>query len=679
MQNLLKTRALLPGIAFSIGLLAAGGTFAARPGQGTGLDPISLIEQDYQAGKLSGDERAIYAARAIRTPSVLPTAYQAAAAAPTKFVTRDLTLVLRDIKLNWKQLADSTQRIVSGLLTRWNTAFTIVSPGGFFRFHYDTTGANAVPTADANHNGIPDYVEKCEAYADSSLAKQLALGFAPPPSDGTAGGDSLYDVYFEEMPYYGYTQMENPGPAAWDDYTSYLVLNRNFIGFPPNHDPEGNVAGAAKVTCAHEFHHAIQYGYSGTQAEWYSEEDAVSMESQVYPKVNDNYNYLPTFFTSPQTSLLDSSGHEYSSFIWGLFLAEKFDTSFQVAVWQGARYSSVFQTVADTLLGRYGWTRDSAMAEFALWNYCTGIRNDGTHYRDAANYGPMTVGQTFSVYPVPYRPGPGTPAGYGTCYAEFPPENYKGQLRLTFQGDASKHWAAGLIKSTSNGAHQFEKLRLNQVTMTDTVTVPGFENYSMVTLAAVNLTPNSPPASFYLSAQILPESALRDSLSPDSALYSGASRQYTYKVWNTSASSQTVKLVHWDDAGWLLKDSISPSLLPGDSATFPASVHPPAKTAIGSKSKLHFRAVLLADSSQSIERDLPGTIFLYRGDVNFDGIIDLRDLSSLVSYLTVGQSPPQPVLQAGDFNCAGVVDLEDLSALVAFLTGGGYRCPCNPF
>ncbi len=66
-----------------------------------------------------------------------------------------------------------------------------------------------------------------------------------------------------------------------------------------------------------------------------------------------------------------------------------------------------------------------------------------------------------------------------------------------------------------------------------------------------------------------------------------------------------------------------------------------------------------------------------RGNVNCAGVIDLGDLSALVSYLTGGGF----VLccpDAANVNGLGVVDLGDLSALVSYLTGGGFVLPGCP-
>ena len=65
------------------------------------------------------------------------------------------------------------------------------------------------------------------------------------------------------------------------------------------------------------------------------------------------------------------------------------------------------------------------------------------------------------------------------------------------------------------------------------------------------------------------------------------------------------------------------------------------------------------------------------GNVNGIGIVDLSDLSSLVSYLTGGGFTPACQDEA-NVNTLGIVDLADLSALVSYLTGGGYVLPSCP-
>ena len=65
------------------------------------------------------------------------------------------------------------------------------------------------------------------------------------------------------------------------------------------------------------------------------------------------------------------------------------------------------------------------------------------------------------------------------------------------------------------------------------------------------------------------------------------------------------------------------------------------------------------------------------GNVNVSGIVDLADLSALVSYLT-GGGYVLPCVGEANVNAVGIVDLSDLSSLVSYLTGGGYVLPSCP-
>ena len=70
------------------------------------------------------------------------------------------------------------------------------------------------------------------------------------------------------------------------------------------------------------------------------------------------------------------------------------------------------------------------------------------------------------------------------------------------------------------------------------------------------------------------------------------------------------------------------------------------------------------------------------GNVNMSGIVDLADLSALVSYLT-GGGYVLPCYGEANINAVGVVDLSDLSHIVCLLTGGDVcplpNCPLWPF
>jgi len=65
------------------------------------------------------------------------------------------------------------------------------------------------------------------------------------------------------------------------------------------------------------------------------------------------------------------------------------------------------------------------------------------------------------------------------------------------------------------------------------------------------------------------------------------------------------------------------------------------------------------------------------GNVNEAGIVDLTDLSLLVSYLTGGMTT-LPCTEEANVNGLGIVDLTDLSMMVSYLTGGGAVLPSCP-
>lgn len=644
-------------------------------------DPLLSIRADFDAGIIDWDQRAIFTIRAIKNPQQLPAKYLGTLTAEIRIGSRTATLAIRDVMQQLDQLKPETQQQVTQALTRFSTTFNIVSPSGYFRLHYDTMGANAVPTADANTNGVPDYVEQCAAYCDTSLDVHIQLGYLLPPSDGTLGGDSLFDIYFENMSYYGYAIPEGSGPNAWNDAYSHMVLNNNFVGFPPNNDPEGQVPGSAKATAVHEFHHCVQFAYDWSEASWFMELDATYLEDIGFNQVDDNYNYLSSFFTAPYKSLMENSLHMYSCFIWELYLAQKFDTSLMLSVWEGARYDDVFTTLSDSLLANYGWTMDSAFTEFALWNYMTLTRDDGLHHEEAANYPFIDYDRTYSGYPVTMQNTIASPAGYSAAYIQFFPGNSTGILNITFDGADSDQWQAWLIKSTTNNQHEIEQIPLAPGAYSGTVEVFGFEDYYRITLAGINTSEfSSVGKKFAYSAFVTQPYAVSSVvLTTDSVVYSGGYRDFEYQVFNIAPINDVFYLVASDDLGWTGPDTQSVAILAGADSVVSFEVHPPQGTPIGTTASLTFKVVSWGDSAVVDSQAVGGKAILQYGDSNFNGTIDIEDLTYFVDFLFGGGSSPVPVLESGNFDCAGDVGIIDLTSLVEYLFGGGGAPPCNPY
>jgi hypothetical protein len=665
-----------------LALVAAAGGSAQSRALTSQDDPLVKIETDYQAGVISVDDRAIMVANAIRKPESLPSKYQISASTGETPVlpSRSATLALLAVWRSWDSLSVGTQQIVAQILTRWSTVFTYDSPGGFFKLHYDTTGTHAVPAADGNGNGIPDYIDKAAAYLDSTLVKHVALGFLTPPSDGGVGGDARFDVYFENMVYYGYAQPENFGPNPWNDATSYLVLHRNFLGFPSNLDPEGNQYGAMKVTIGHEFHHCVQFAYDYGEYSWFMELDATYTEDVICPLTHDNYNYLSSFFSAPATSQMDESIHMYACYIWGKFLHQNFDQALMRQVWEGARYGTdIYTTLSDTLQARFGWSQDSAFAQFALWNYITSSRDDGLHYTDAANYPLISIGRSHTSYPTGTVASPNNPAGYAASYVRFYPTASTGTLRITFDGDNSRQWAAWVIKTTGSNSYQFQQVPLAPVTFSGQLDIPNFQSYSNVMLVGINLSEFSAAATFNYSAQIKSVYSISSQILTDSMVYSGSQRLFSYKLTNNAPLDDVVRVSASDTKGWISYTPFDQAVLSGQSVIVTIPVKPAVGTALGTHSDVTLVAKSRSDTTVVDTARTTAVTVLHIGDVDFDGAIDISDLTALIGYLYLEGNPPAPLMQAGNLDCEGKVDISDLSVLISFLYLAGPPCACNPF
>jgi len=203
---------------------------------------------------------------------------------------------------------------------------------GLFRFHYTTTGTNAISTSDTNSNSIPDYIDQMSDVFTNVVVEILTnLGFVEPPGDGwypnnyDNGGSGLYDIYIRNIraDWYGYVQYEfyannntgnnehSSGVNEVNAITTYMVMRNNYNGF------QNTLIENIQVTAAHEYFHAVQIGYDSWEESWIMEATAVQMEEILYDDINDCYQYMWTWFNSPHISLnMNSSLHMYGSFIF---------------------------------------------------------------------------------------------------------------------------------------------------------------------------------------------------------------------------------------------------------------------------------------------------------------------------------------------------------------------------
>ena len=348
------------------------------------LQSVASIDEAFQRGEITLDQKILNKVYLIFDQSKMAPEFRPIGRTKLKCGT----LIIAEYENQRVNLLPSTTSIVDGFLDRSMDLRSVYdSPSGHFRFSYSTTGIDAVPATDNDQSGIPDYVEWAASYLDYTWEMEIdSAGFAGP---NHTGGDGHYNVAFMEMEAYGVTY--NYGVDGNEQ--THLVLHRNFIGFGSNQDPEGNVKGAMKVTCAHEFKHASQYVHSHWSEDLWIELDATWAEEFVFDYVNDSMlNFLGVGdpFSNPNWSLdhvhswdqYQRNNGAYEDYPWEDFIHQRFgENSYTSAsliqyfwTWRETHQSQSVLGSYQQMFSHFGTTFADAFKEYVVWNYFTGNR-----------------------------------------------------------------------------------------------------------------------------------------------------------------------------------------------------------------------------------------------------------------------------------------------------------------
>ncbi len=300
--------------------------------------------------------------------------------------------IINAIVENIDSFPKDRQEQIKQLLARPQLQTSIVSPSQKFRIHYDTTGINK-----------PAYsVIEFAKGLDSVYHYQVeVLGYPPAPGDGNAGGDDLYDFYIENLPngLYGAT---TPDVSLGDGKsTAYTELDNSFA-VSENYNSFG-IYGA-KVTAAHEYHHAIQIGNYINRYSldgYYYEITSTAMEEFTFDYVNDYYAYMKNYFNHPELSLSKFNGYDLA--ILNIFFAKEFDHNFLKRIWELMANNRAMIAIA-LAAGERGSTLGHELNQFGLWTYYTGYRADPTSsrffdYDEAVNYPLISPTTTIEFIP----------------------------------------------------------------------------------------------------------------------------------------------------------------------------------------------------------------------------------------------------------------------------------------
>ena len=164
---------------------------------------------------------------------------------------------------------------------------------------------------------------------------------------------------------YGYCVPTGRHPAPRSRPTASSTTTSSGYGTTPTN--------ALDVTAAHEFFHAVQFGYDAGEDSWFMEGTATWMEDEVYDSINDNLQFLAyspiRYPCAPADLTVDF--HRYGSWIFFKYASE---TAAAAASCAGCgtsptssastRYS--LQAIRAAVSARTAWT--PFFATFAAWN-----------------------------------------------------------------------------------------------------------------------------------------------------------------------------------------------------------------------------------------------------------------------------------------------------------------------
>jgi hypothetical protein len=264
----------------------------------------------------------------------------------TAKAVRSGTPLKHGLSRDWKQLEPATQKVLSkqlALPVLSGTTVVMASLGGHFRIHYTASGSDAPNIASINNYthlglaGTADWAARVGNAFEAAYSFYQGLGYHMPPTNP-------YDVYLVNLASYGeYGETDDINKTPSSSYpfasSSYIQIDKDFtnsIFTPGGYSPLQSL----QVTSAHEFHHAIQYGYNYYFDVWYAEVTSTWFEGELYPAVRQNYDYIPGWFAD-STRQLDLSQSDpsfnaeaYGRWIFNRHLAQKYSAAGMRKFWE---------------------------------------------------------------------------------------------------------------------------------------------------------------------------------------------------------------------------------------------------------------------------------------------------------------------------------------------------------
>jgi hypothetical protein len=259
-----------------------------------------------------------------------------------------------------------------------------------FTLYWDVTGTHSVPLEDLSLNLVPDYIDSAAAILEYVWDVEInQMNYSPPPQQN-GQPVTRYPVYFTDMAYYGVTTgsgIDIPSLPG-TNWTSYLELENDY----QESYFYSNGLDGLRVTAAHEFHHAIQFGYNIRQEDFFFYEmTSTWMEDALYTKVNDYFNYLSTLFNNlGNRSFDDYSLYAYGNCLYVHMIVKQFGEGIVKQIWDEIKSNTAIPAIG-TILSEpaYNTSWLISLAEYGVWLYYTGERSNSIDYFPEGEFYPQ--------------------------------------------------------------------------------------------------------------------------------------------------------------------------------------------------------------------------------------------------------------------------------------------------
>jgi hypothetical protein len=403
---------------------------------------------------------------------------------------RSLTGIRHSARRDWNKLEPATQKVLAKVLSRPAlTGERSCTPvGGHFTIHYATSGGDAPDATDVNQNNVPDWVEKVAGVFEYVYSVEVnKMGYRPPPT-------STYDVYLEDLTSqgaYGFTTDGGTPSRPAVSASSFIEIDKAFTAAMFEHTLSGDYTPeqSLRVTAAHEFHHAIQYGYNYYFDIWYAETTSTWMENEVYDSVSQLYSYLPSYLPLTSTIALNApegGNSEYGRWIFNRYLTELEGSRTVVrAFWEKlatlpapADGSDIpMLPVIDSVLnGEVG----NNFFGFAKRLF---LRNWTSHLADLGSIQPAVLpAQTFTVSGAVQAPIFTLATPYTFAYYKYLPGTTDGQdLVINFPGLSSSYAVSAFKQSALSTTQEYQYDAGSQ-----SIRIPAFSSDAVVYLLICN-------------------------------------------------------------------------------------------------------------------------------------------------------------------------------------------------